>query len=256
MEVAKLRSFRVLWQTVATAYGIENTAVTVSAETSEFTKTALDPYVNILRASNEAFAAIIGGIDYLHITPFDASLSKPTSLSERIARNTQLILKNEAYLNKVTDPAGGAYYAEALTNELVSQAWKLFQEIDKLGGIIKTLETGWIQEKIKQTLQQKIDDVQSGKASIIGVNVYRQREEKQIFPKQSKEKIIPDGKKVESLPKIRLAKTIETAIFNQRMGEMKHWGINQIFKKSNHSKVNHLTIRIRLLFHPLKHMNK
>jgi methylmalonyl-CoA mutase len=118
MEIAKLRAARFLWSKVTEAYGadLDHQKMTISAETSSFTKTAFDPYVNILRSGNEAFAAIIGGVQYLHVQAFDELSGETSPLSERLARNTQLILKEEALLKKVMDPAVGSWYVEHLKN--------------------------------------------------------------------------------------------------------------------------------------------
>ncbi|MEK5390825.1 methylmalonyl-CoA mutase family protein [Margalitia sp. FSL K6-0131] len=174
MEIAKLRAFRALWTTIEKAYGLSSSEdrVAVSAETSTFTKTVLDPYVNMLRAGNEAFAAILGGIDYLHVSPYDEAFRENGEFSARIARNTQFILKEEAYLNKISDPAGGSYYIESLTNELIEKAWELFQKIDALGGIVEGLKSGWIQNEINQVLNNRLLDVEKRQQSVIGANVY------------------------------------------------------------------------------------
>ncbi|MED1205229.1 methylmalonyl-CoA mutase family protein [Heyndrickxia acidicola] len=174
MEAAKLRAFRRLWTTAASAYGLtqKESKVTVSCETSSFTKSALDPHVNILRSANEAFAAIIGGVDYLHVAPFDGVYKNPGSLSERLGRNTQLILREEAHLGFVTDPSGGSYYVEALTSELVEKAWDYFLKIEKQGGLLESLMSGGIQADIKQTLNVRMEDSYTRKSSIIGTNVY------------------------------------------------------------------------------------
>ena len=99
----------------------------IAAETSSFTKTIYDPHVNLLRAGNEAFAAVVGGIQYLHVSPFD-EITGSLPFSERIARNIQLILKEEAHLKKVIDPAGGSWYVEELTNELSRKSMGIFSK--------------------------------------------------------------------------------------------------------------------------------
>ncbi|MBS4173398.1 methylmalonyl-CoA mutase family protein [Bacillus sp. FJAT-49736] len=182
MEIAKLRAFRAVFTTIEKAYDLSDIeSVTVSAETSAFTKSVIDPYVNMLRAGNEAFAAILGGVEYLHVTPFDQVFQENDDFSARIARNTQLILKEEAHLNSAVDPAGGSYYVESLTNELIEKAWELFQKIDSIGGIIEVLRTGWLQSEINQVLNARLLDMETRKQSIIGTNVYANPSEKLLF---------------------------------------------------------------------------
>ncbi|MFP7297727.1 methylmalonyl-CoA mutase subunit beta [Neobacillus niacini] len=178
MELAKIRAARILWGKITKVYGADDKdrGMHITAETSLYTKTVYDRHVNLLRAGNEGFAAVIGGVQYLHITPFD-SLTVSTPLSERIARNTQNILKEEAYLQKVVDPAGGSWYVEALTNELAEKAWKFFQEIEAKGGMLEVLTTGWLQDEISAVNEKRKHDVYIRKQSIVGTNVYASLDE-------------------------------------------------------------------------------
>ena len=174
MEMAKLRAARLLWNKTAEAFGAkpEDRKMVISAETSVYTKTVFDPYVNMLRAGSESFAAVLGGIQYLHTSTFDEALGKSDSYSERIARNTQLILKSEAHLEKVADPAGGSWYVETLTRQLAEKSWELFLEIDSSGGILEVLKTGWLQEQISEITAERESDIFKRRKSIIGTNVY------------------------------------------------------------------------------------
>lgn len=173
MELAKIRAARILWNKITQVYGAntKDRGMHISAETSSFTKTAYDPYVNLLRAGNEGFAAVAGGVQYLHITPFD-DITGSSHLSERIARNTQNILKEEAYLQKVVDPAGGSWYVEALTVELAEKAWEYFQQIEAKGGMLEVLKLGWLQDEIASVGTKRKQDVFTRKQSIVGTNVY------------------------------------------------------------------------------------
>lgn len=173
MELAKLRAARILWNKITQVYGAEpkERGMHITAETSSFTKTVYDPYVNLLRAGNEGFAAVVGGVQYLHITPFD-DITGSSQLSERIARNTQNILKEEAYLQKVADPAGGSWYVEALTKELAEKAWQSFQQIEAKGGLLEVLKSGWLQDEIAAVQTKREQDVFRRKQSIVGTNVY------------------------------------------------------------------------------------
>ncbi|SEM88024.1 heterodimeric methylmalonyl-CoA mutase small subunit [Mesobacillus persicus] len=174
METAKLRAARILWDKAMEAYEAneESRKMVISAETSQFTKTVFDPYVNLLRAGNEAFAAVLGGVQYLSVTALDEVAGKTSSFSERIARNTQLILKSEAHLEKVTDPAGGSWYVETLTHELAEKAWSFFLEIDEQGGILEVLKSNWLQNDLAKTRAKREEDLYLRKQSMIGTNVY------------------------------------------------------------------------------------
>ncbi|RSK27774.1 methylmalonyl-CoA mutase [Bacillus sp. HMF5848] len=175
MEIAKLRALKRLWTTVATAYGASEQAkaISIHASTSSFTKTVYDPYVNMLRATNEAFAATIGGIDSMHVSSFDTeTVNDSSTFSRRIARNTQLILQQESYLNKVVDPAGGSWYVESLTDELATKAWKLFQQIEQLGGMTEAIKQGFVQKEIQQVYDARVKNVAQRKEKIVGTNMY------------------------------------------------------------------------------------
>ncbi|MEH6991559.1 methylmalonyl-CoA mutase subunit beta [Neobacillus drentensis] len=185
MEMAKLRAARILWDKITKVYGAKAEArgMQISAETSTFTKTAYDHHVNILRAGNEAFAAVVGGVQYLHVTPFD-DLTGNSQQSERIARNTQNILKEEAHLRTVVDPAGGSWYVETLTSELAEKAWRYFQQIEANGGMLEVLKSGWLQEEISSVLTQRKQDIFTRKQSIIGTNVYANLSEETALVKE------------------------------------------------------------------------
>ncbi|WP_436372834.1 methylmalonyl-CoA mutase family protein [Cytobacillus sp. BC1816] len=209
MEIAKLRAARVLWGNVAEAFGAEGDSkkMVISAETSFFTKSAYDSYVNMLRAGNEAFAAVLGGIQYLHVSPYNDPERAKSPFSERIARNTQLILREEAHLLKVSDPAGGSWYIEHLTNELCSKSWELFLEIEEQGGMADALQTGWIQDQITQVLEKKKKDVHTRKQSIIGTNIYANLDEK---PLQAEMETVQNSKSdLKTIPQVRLSESFE-----------------------------------------------
>lgn len=187
MEIAKLRAARMIWSRITEAYGAHknNRGMEIAAETSTFTKTIYDPHVNLLRAGNEAFAAVIGGIQYLHVGAFD-EITASNSFSERIARNTQLILKNEAHLKNIIDPAGGSWYVEELTTKLAEKAWEFFQQIEINGGILNVLQTGWLQNEIAAVRNKRMQDSFTRKQSIVGTNVYANLDE--TVPALKKEK--------------------------------------------------------------------
>ncbi|MCQ6273767.1 methylmalonyl-CoA mutase [Bacillus sp. V3B] len=175
MEVAKLRATRALWSKVTEAYGVsvkKQGQLVISADTSWFTKTAYDPYVNLLRAANEAFAAVLGGVQYLHVSPYNELEGKTSAFSERIARNIQLLLKDEVRLGSVVDPAGGSWYIESLTDQLIEQAWSQFLKIDEMGGIVKGINNGWLQSEINEIKVKRQTDILTCKQIIVGTNKY------------------------------------------------------------------------------------
>ncbi len=173
MEIAKIRAFTVLWKTVLQAYGLETKEFPlISAETTNYTKSALDPYVNMLRAGGEAFAAVISGIDYLHVSPYNEAYAHSNDFSQRIARNIQHILKEEVHIGKVVDPGAGSYYIESMTKEIGERAWKYFTEIEDKGGILHHIKTGDLQEEVNAVLQVKQNDLANRKHYMIGTNIY------------------------------------------------------------------------------------
>ncbi|MBU8916355.1 methylmalonyl-CoA mutase subunit beta [Bacillus sp. FJAT-29953] len=217
MELSKLRAARVLWMRIAELYGAEAEArgMQIAATTSSFTKTVFDHHVNILRSANEAFAAVLGGAQYLHVDPFN-ELTGPTSFSERIARNIQLILKEEAHLQKVVDPAGGSWYVETLTNQLAESAWEFFKEIEAAGGILETLKSNWLQQQIATVYEKKNLDIQTRKQSIVGTNVYAKLDE--AVPSQNQPiKIAAATKDFEAIPQRRLAGPYEELRFKANL---------------------------------------
>jgi methylmalonyl-CoA mutase len=178
MELAKLRAARILWNKITEVYGAEpmSRGMHIAAETSNYTKTVYDPHVNILRAGNEAFAAVLGGVQYLHVAPFD-NVTGSTPLSERIARNTQNILMEEANLQKVADPAGGSWYVESLTAELADKAWAYFQQLEANGGILEALLSNKLKNDIKVISEKRQQDIFTRKQSVIGTNNYANLDE-------------------------------------------------------------------------------
>ena len=173
MEVAKFRAARLLWARAVTAAG--GTAATARlvchARTSLWNKTQLDPHVNLLRSTAEAFAAIIGGCASLHVAPFDECLRAPDEFSRRLARNIQIILGEECQLGRVVDPAGGSWYVESLTNQLATKAWALFQEVEQRGGMAEAIRGGWPQQTVDQLAQERITAVESRRTGVVGTNL-------------------------------------------------------------------------------------
>jgi methylmalonyl-CoA mutase len=153
MEIAKLRAARLLWSVILKGFipeGCKDIRMQIHTVTGRQNKTINDPYVNMLRTQTEAMSAILGGTDSLTVEPYDSVFRKPDEFSERIARNQQLILKEEAYFDKVADPAAGSYYIEKLTDLIVEKSWRLFIETEDLGGFISLLTSGYMKKKISE----------------------------------------------------------------------------------------------------------
>ncbi len=175
MEIAKFRAARLLWANIVKAYGPSSDEVSsmhIHTVTSDWNKTIYDEYVNLLRTSTESMSSVLGGIDSLTINPFNSVYEEPTEFSERLARNQQLLLKEESYLDKVVDPGAGSYYIENLTNSLADQAWKLFLEVQENGGFIEAFKLGFIQNRIVETAQKRDMAIALRKESVLGTNQY------------------------------------------------------------------------------------
>jgi methylmalonyl-CoA mutase len=175
MEIAKLRAIRVLWAQAARACGASDEAakICLQAKNGRLNKTQFDPHVNMLRGTTEAFAAIVGGVDSLHIDAYDVVLGGgPSDLGRRIARNTQVMLREESKLDHVVDLAGGSWAVETLTHQLTTAAWKLLQEIEAIGGLQKALETGFVQKAIRGIADARRKAVNLRTDVIVGTNQY------------------------------------------------------------------------------------
>ncbi len=175
LEIAKLRAARLLWAKIVEQYKPakpESMKMTIHAVTSSWNKSIYDPYVNMLRTTTEAMAAAIGGADSMTVQPFDSTYKKSDDFSDRIARNQQIVLKYEAYFNKVSDPAAGSYYVENLTHSIAEAALNLFVEVEEQGGFITSVEKRFIHEQIQQTCQQRDMDIAMRKQVFVGVNQY------------------------------------------------------------------------------------
>ena len=175
MEIAKFRAARMLWANIVKGYGpAKNCAckMQIHAETSRWNQTIYDPYVNMLRGTTEAMSATIAGVHSLEVMPFDASFENPTEFSKRIARNVELLLKNESHFDQVVDPAGGSYYVENLTQSIAAEAWKLFLEIEEKGGYTEAYKAGLIVERIKASAAAKDKNIATRRQTLLGANQY------------------------------------------------------------------------------------
>lgn len=174
MELAKFRAGRMLWAEIVKAFGAEEEAckMHVHAVTSMFNQTIYDAHVNLLRSMTETMSAALAGVDSLETLPFDVCYTTPDEFSERIARNQQVLLREESHLDKVVDPAGGSYYIETLTASIAEQAWKLFNEVENAGGFGELVAKGEIQEKVNASGVKRHLDVARRKETLLGTNQY------------------------------------------------------------------------------------
>ena len=179
MEIAKMRAGRVLWAKIVNQFDPKNPkslALRTHSQTSGWSLTEQDPYNNVTRTCIEALSAVMGHTQSLHTNALDEAIALPTDYSARIARNTQLYLKDETNVTKVVDPWGGSYYVEYLTGQLVDKAWKLIREVEDLGGMAKAIETGLPKMRIEEAAARKQARIDSGKDVIVGVNKYQTTE--------------------------------------------------------------------------------
>ncbi|MFA7544125.1 MAG: methylmalonyl-CoA mutase family protein, partial [Candidatus Cloacimonadaceae bacterium] len=173
MEIAKLRAYRLLWANITNAYGLNdanNGKMNMHITNATYNLSLYDPYVNMLRTTTSSMSAILGGTDSLTVLPFDVPYETPTDFAERIARNQQLVLKEESYFDRVADPAAGSYYVESLTDSLIKAAWDLFLEIQEKGGYLEAVKQGFIQEQIKEAAQKRDMQIASRREIILGTN--------------------------------------------------------------------------------------
>jgi len=176
MEIAKMRAGRLLWSRIVQQFEPKNPksmALRTHCQTSGWSLTEQDPYNNVTRTCIEALAAVLGGTQSLHTNSLDEAIALPTDFSARIARNTQLYLEKEAGITRVVDPFGGSHYLESLTAELTDKAWELIQEVEKLGGMTKAIESGIPKMRIEQAAAGKQARIDSGRDVIVGVNKYQ-----------------------------------------------------------------------------------
>jgi methylmalonyl-CoA mutase len=181
-EIAKLRALRMLWARVVQSLGgnAEAQRLSLHVRTSHWNKTVNDPYNNLLRTTVESFAAVLGSCDSLQVGAFDEVLRTPDEFSQRVARNTQIILQKECNLDRVIDPAGGSYFIESLTGELATRAWALFQEIEQQGGMSAALQAGGPQQAVAATAAARLKGVAQRRDSIVGVNQYANPKEQPL----------------------------------------------------------------------------
>ncbi|MEL3957807.1 methylmalonyl-CoA mutase family protein [Caldifermentibacillus hisashii] len=172
MEIAKLRAARYLWKKIAESYHVPNVAMDIYAETTNGNKSKLDPYTNMLRIGGEAFAATIGQVQILRVSPYDEVFGEVSALGQRISRNIHHLFREEAKLSLVSDPAGGSYFVESLTQQLIEKAWTLFLTIEDSGGMLSSIIEGKVQNQVAEMKAVKQSDVNQRKTKLIGTNQY------------------------------------------------------------------------------------
>lgn len=222
-EIAKLKSFTYMLKKLGDAYGKEIASFPeFSAISSTVNKTLFDPYVNMLRGTKEAMSAAIAGYENISILPFDTTYSDNNEFAGRIARNIQLILQEESFLNNVVDPSSGSYYLEHLTEQLIERAWELFLQTEKEGGFLRALEMGSVQSALKGEQDKMMDKVANGSTVLLGTNIHPNKEE-MMGDKINKSDFKPvlDNQITKTFPpisKIRWSERLETErLANEKM---------------------------------------
>ncbi|MFD2588729.1 methylmalonyl-CoA mutase subunit beta [Croceitalea marina] len=176
-EIAKLRALRILWSALAKEYGVSESCHIIAVPTRR-NKTLYDYNTNMLRTTTESMAAVLGGANMVYNMPYDAIYHKENDFGNRIAINQLLLLKNESYFDKIDNAAEGAYYIEALTEQLANKGLELFKSIEKGGGFLKLLKAHTIQKKIKESAQKEQDAFETGKAVLVGTNKFLNESDK------------------------------------------------------------------------------
>jgi methylmalonyl-CoA mutase len=181
-EIAKFKAVRMLFAKILKEFGAEdeNQKVKIFTRTCAWNKSGLDPHVNMLRSTSEAFSAILSSVDSICVVPFDNFRGLPTDFSRRVARNTQLVLAEECNLREVADPAGGSYYIETLKNELIEKTWSLFQEIETKGGYLASLLDNSLFNLVQEVKSRRLQDFQTRKNVLLGTNMYPNLTEKEL----------------------------------------------------------------------------
>lgn len=174
MEIAKLRAARLLWAQIVSQYTTckESAKMHICAFTTTYNQTLFDSHVNMLRSQTEAMSAALGGVDSMVIVPFDQPYQKPNEFAQRIARNQQLLLKEECHFDHMVDVAGGSYFIEKLTIALAQEAWKLFLSIEEEGGFLRATQAGTIQNNINETNTIRHANASKRKEFLLGTNQF------------------------------------------------------------------------------------
>ncbi len=182
--ITKLRAARILWSRVVEACGGRpNTAARIQTRTSDRVLTTRDPHTNLMRNTTAVFAAALGGADVITSVPFDHAIGLPDEFSRRIARNTASILQQEAQLHHVADPAAGSWFLEELTLDVAAQAWSIFQEVERQGGMLAAIRNGWVRQQLDLSHAAMLRDLADGKRGIVGVTEFADDRERPQPPR-------------------------------------------------------------------------
>ena len=196
LEVAKMRAARQLWCRIMQGFGAVNPKsqmLRTHCQTSGWSLTEQDPYNNIVRTTIEAMAAVFGGTQSLHTNSFDEAIALPSEFAARIARNTQLIIQEETHITQVIDPWAGSYMMEKLTQDMADAAWKIIEEVQAMGGMVKAVDSGWAKLKIEAAAAEKQARIDSGQDVIVGVNKYRLQTEQGVEARDIDNVAVRDG---------------------------------------------------------------
>jgi len=176
MEIAKIRAARLLWSKIVEQYKPECDCayrLFINCVSASWNKSVFDPYVNMLRTTTETMSAAIAGADSISTIPFDSTYKEESDdFGYRIARNQQLLLKEESYMDKIVDPAAGSYYIENLTDSIAQHAWQLFVAVEEKGGFCKAIREGYVQDEVERIAKQRDKDIATRKTTILGTNQY------------------------------------------------------------------------------------
>lgn len=216
LSIAKLRALRRLWAGIETACGLPPAPLRLHAETAWRDLTRRDPWSNIVRGTLGCTAALLGGADSVTVLPFTSALGLPEETARRLARNTGMVLIEEAHLGRIADASAGSGALESLTDALCAEAWTLFQAIDSVGGLPAALATGWWQDRLSAARTARISAVADGTRPIVGVTVFRDVAESPPSvamspPASEPTRVRGDGQRFPALPSCRDAEPVEGA---------------------------------------------
>ena len=239
LEVAKMRAARLLWCRIMKGFGAKkpkSLMLRTHCQTSGWSLTEQDPYNNIVRTTIEAMAAVFGGTQSLHTNSFDEAIALPTEFSARIARNTQLIIQEETHITSVIDPWAGSYMMEKLTQDMADAAWKIIEEVEAMGGMVKAVDSGWAKLKIEAAAAEKQARIDSGRDVIVGVNKYKLKTEDPIETRDIDNVAVRDGqierlnniKKKRDVALVQIALSAITSEANDNSGNLLDLSIKAI----------------------------
>lgn len=197
MEIAKLRSIRLIWSKIMEAFGADedHRRIYIHGRTSRFTKTVYDPYVNMLRDTTQAFSGVVGGLDSMEVSPFDMVIRKSDAFSRRISRNMQVMMQTEFELRQPVDPAGGSWYIETLSMQLNDKIWSELQVIEGKDGIVEALKAGYPQDEVEKILEARFTNLELRKDVAVGNNMYANMVEELLDTRPEDQELLAKARK-------------------------------------------------------------